>query len=158
MKLFSIVALAGMMAGLASAQTIRVGTFHKPSVVVAFYGSPLWADVLKAKHAELAAAKKANDTQKAQDLEAWGGASQELAHRQLEGDAPIANILDALAPQLPELARKAGVVLIAPDLPYADRTVQTVDITDLLLDCLHASQRTRDIVRDLQNQKAGAGR
>lgn len=158
MNLFSIVAAAALTASLASAQTIRVGTFDKPSVVVAFYGSPQWADTLKAKQAELAAAKKANDTQKAKDLEAWGGAQQELAHRQLEGDAPIANILDALAPQLPEVARKAGVVLIAPDLPYADRSVQTVDVTDLLLDCLHANQRTRGIVRDLQKQDKPAGR
>jgi hypothetical protein len=158
MRLFSILAAAALAASPASAQTVRVGTFHKPSVVVAFYGSPQWADVLKAKHAELAAAKQANDTKKAQDLEAWGGTQQELAHRQLAGEAPITNILEALAPLLPELARKAGVVLIAPDLPYADRTVQTVDVTDLILDCLHANQRTRDIVRQLQSDKAPAAR
>jgi len=155
MKLFSIAVAVALTAGIAGARTIRVGTFHKPSVVVAFYGSPLWADTLKAKHAELAAAKKANDTQKMQELESWGGASQELAHRQLAGEAPITNILEALAPQLPELARKARVVLIAPDLPYADRTVQAVDITDLLLDVLHANQRTRDIVRDLPDKRPG---
>ena len=112
----------------------------------------------KAKRAELEAAKTANDTQKAQDLQAWGGAQQELAHRQLEGEAPIANILEALAPQLPDLARKAGVALIAPDLPYTDRSVQTVDMTDILLDCLQADQRTRTIVRNLQNQKGPAAR
>lgn len=151
MKRFSILAVAAIAASLASAQTIRVGTFHKPSVV-AFYGSPLWADTLKAKRSELNAAKKANDTQRAKDLESWGGVQQELAHRQLAGEAPIDNILQALSAQLPELARKAGVVLIAPDIPYSDRTVQTVDITDLLLDCLQANQRTRDIVRDLRKQ------
>ena len=41
------------------------------------------------------------------------------------------------------------MALIAPDSAYADGTVQTVDVTNLLLDCLHASQRTRDIARDL---------
>jgi hypothetical protein len=153
MKLLTIVlAAAALTANLAGAQTIRVGTFHKPSVVVAFYRSPLWADALKAKHSELDAARKANDTQKAQDLEGWGQTQQDLAHRQLAGEAPIDNILAALAPQLPELARKAGVVLIAPDLPYADRTVQTVDVTDLLLDCLHADQRTRDMAQELTRQ------
>jgi hypothetical protein len=153
MKLIAIaVAAAALTANIAGAQTIRAGTFHKPSVVVAFYRSPLWADTLKARQAELDAAKKANDTQRAKDLESWGGAQQELAHRQLAGEAPIDNILAALAPQLPELARKAGVVLIAPDLPYADRSVQAVDITDLLLDCLHADQRTRDIVAELRRR------
>jgi hypothetical protein len=153
MKLFSIAAAAALLASLASAQAVRVGTFQKPSVVVAFYRSPLWADTLKAKRAESAAAKQAGDTQKVKDLDAWAGAQQELAHRQLAGEAPIGNILEALAPQLPDLARQAGVILIAPDLPYADRSVQTVDITNLLLDGLHADQRTRDIVRELQTAK-----
>jgi DNA-binding winged helix-turn-helix (wHTH) protein/TolB-like protein len=158
MKLFSIVAAVALTTTLAHAQTIKAGTFHEPSVVVAFYRSPRWADVLKVKQAELAAAKKAGETQKVQELQGWGDAQQELAHRQLAGEAPITNILEALAPQLPELARKAGVALIAPSLPYADRTVQTVDVTDLLLDCLHADDRTRAIVRDLRNSKAPAGR
>src|ERR1035441_4496356 len=132
MKLLSILAAAiAVTAGLASAQTIRVGTFHKPSVVVAFYRSPLWSDVNKAKLAELEAAKKANDTSKVQELETWGTTHQELAHRQLAGEAPITNILEALSPGLPEIARRAGVKLIAPDLAFADPSVQTVDVTDL---------------------------
>lgn len=156
MKPFSIVALAALAVSLASGQTVPVGTFDKPSVVVAFYRSPQWAETVKAKQAELAAAKLANNTQKTKDLEAWGNSQQELAHRQLEGDAPITNILNALAPQLQDLAQKAGVVLIAPDLPYADSTVRTVDVTGLLLDNLHADQRTRDIVRDLTNKAPSA--
>src|ERR1039458_10652571 len=102
MKLFSVLAATVVVtAGLGSAQTIRVGTFHKPSVVVAFYRSPLWADALKAKQTELAAARKANDAPKVQELEGWGNARQQLAQRQLAGEAPIDNILEALAPQLP---------------------------------------------------------
>ena len=153
MKLFSVlVPVIAITAGLTCAQTIRVGTFHKQSVVVAFYRSPLWADVNKAKLAELDAAKKANDAGKVQDLEAWGNSHQDLAHRQLSGDAPITNILEALSPGLPEIARRAGVKLIAPDLPFADPTVETVDVTDLLLDYLKADASTRSIVRDLRKR------
>jgi hypothetical protein len=153
MKLFSILAAAiTVTASLACAQTIRVGTFHKQSVVVAFYRSPLWADATKAKVAELDAARKANDAGKVQDLEAWGSAHQELAHRQLSGDAPITNILEALSPGLPEIARRAVVKLIAPDLPFADPTVEAVDVTDLLLDYLQADANTRSIVRDLRKR------
>ena len=153
MKLFSVLAAAiAVTAGLASAQTIRVGTFHQPSVVVAFYRSPLWADVNKAKLAEMDAAKKANDASKVQELEAWGNTHQDLAHRQLAGEAPITNILEALSPGLPEIARRAGVKLIAPDLPFADPTVQTVDITDLLMDYLKADAHTLEIVRDLRKR------
>jgi hypothetical protein len=152
-KLFTILAATvAVTAGLASAQAIRVGTFHKPSVVVAFYRSPQWAATIKAKTAELDAARKANDSKKVQDLEPWGTAHQELAHRQLAGEAPIANILEALSPGLPEIARRADVKLIAPDLAFADPAVQVVDVTDLLLDYLKADARTISIVHDLQKR------
>ena len=132
------------------AAPLRVGTFHKQSVVVAYYRSPLWSAALKAKYAERDAAKKANDPAKVKDLEAWGGTSQELAHRQLAGEAPLTNILEALAPAYPEIAKKAKVEAIAADLPYASAEVQTVDVTDLLLDWLKADEATRKIVHDLR--------
>ena len=153
MKLTNLAA-AGLLAALAvaqaPAQTVRVGTFHKPSIVVAFYRSPLWAESLKAKMAEMAVAKAANDTKKVQELDAWGNAHQETAHQQLAGEAPITNILEALAPGLPEIAKKARVAMIVADLPYADSSVETVDVTDMLLDWLKADERTRTIVRGLQ--------
>jgi hypothetical protein len=126
-----------------------VGTFHKASIVVAFYRSPLWAETLKVKMAEMATAKTAKDTKKVQELNAWGKAQQETAHQQLAGEAPISNILEALAPGLPEVAKKARVAMIVADLPYADSSVQSVDVTEVLLDWLKADQRTRTIVRGL---------
>jgi len=153
MKLTNLAAV-GLMAALAvaqaPAQTARVGTFHKASIVVAFYRSPLWAETLKAKMAEMAAAKAANDTKKVQELDAWGKAQQETAHQQLAGEAPITNILETLAPAWPEIAKKARVVMIAADLPYADSSVQSIDVTEMLLDWLKADERTRTIVRGLK--------
>ena len=99
--------------------------------------------------AALAAAKAANDTKKVQELDAWGNARQETAHQQLTGEAPITNILEALAPGLPEIAKKARVAMIVADLPYADSSVETVDVTEMLLDWLKADERTRTIVRGL---------
>jgi hypothetical protein len=144
MKQLSMLAAAlAVTAGLAGAQTIRAGVFDQQSVVVAFYRSPQWAEIIKAKTAELD--KK--------DAEAWGSTHQELAHRQLAGDAPIANILEALTPAFPDIARRAGVNLIAPDLVFADPAVRTVDVTDLLLAYLKADARTLSIVHDLQKQR-----
>ena len=152
-QLLILAAALAVTAGLASAQTIRAGVFDKQSVVVAFYRSPQWAEVTKAKVAELEVAKRANDTAKVQDLEAWGATHQELAHRQLAGEAPIGNIMEALSPGLAEIARRAGVNLIAPALAFADPAVQTVDVTDLLLIYLKADSRTLSIVHNLQKQK-----
>jgi len=153
MKLTNLAAvgfIATLAVAQAPAQTVRVGTFHKPSIVVAFYRSPLWAVTLKAKTAEMALAKAANDTKKVQELDAWGNAQQEMAHQQLAGEAPIANILEALAPAWPEIAKKARVSMIVADLPYADSSVQSIDVTEMLLDWLKADERTRTIVRGLK--------
>ena len=149
-NLAPIVLIAALAVAPAPAQTVRVGTFHKASIVVAFYRSPLWAESLKAKMAAKAAAKAANDTKKVQELDAWGNARQETAHQQLAGEAPITNILEALAPAWPEIAKKARVAMIVADLPYADSSVQSIDVTEMLLDWLRADERTRSIVRGLK--------
>jgi hypothetical protein len=150
LNLAAIGLIAALAVSQAPAQTVRVGTFHKPSIVVAFYRSPLWAENLKVKTAEMAAAKTAHDTKKVQELDAWGKAQQETAHQQLAGEAPITNVLEALASAWPDIARKARVAMIVADLPYADSSVEKVDVTDMLLDWLKADERTRTIVRGLQ--------
>ena len=143
----------GLMAGLLSAQTVRVGTFDKAGIAVAYYRSPLWAEVLKSQMAAMQSAKRANDTQKIKELEEWGGKRQELAHQQLTGEAPITNILEALAPAFPEIAKRAQVAMVVADLPYADGSVQMVDVTDLVLDWLKTDEATRKIVKDLRKNK-----
>lgn len=153
----TLVALAIVVAARVSvAQAVKVGTFDKASIVVAFYGSPLWSAELKAKELELQHAKQSNDQKKIDALNQWGGDSQELAHRQLAGVAPIDNILTMLKPLFPAVAARAHVAMIVPELDWTDNTVATVDVTDLLLDQLQATPRTRKIVEDLRkSQKSG---
>ena len=136
----------------AQAQPVRIGTFNRQALVVAYYRSPQWAEILKTKKAERDTATRAGDSAKAKALEAWGQNSQELAHRQLAGEAPITSIVEALAPALPEIARKANVAAIAVDLPYAAPAVETVDVTALLLDWLQANEATRNVIRELRDQ------
>ena len=133
----------------AGAQALKIGTFHKTSVVVAYYRSPFWSDMLSEKRKELQTAKAANDAGRIKELEAWGGKEQERAEKQLAGEASIDNIIEALKPAFPEIARKAGVAAIAPDLPYADSRLQTVDVTSLLLDWLNADAQTRAMIAGL---------
>jgi len=148
---YRFVALAMVAAGaMAQAPTVRVGTFHKPSVVTAFYRSPLWAEQIKQKMAERNAARTANDTKRVQELEAWGARHQELAHQQLAGAASIANILDSLTRAMPEIAVKARVAGIAVDLLYSDPHIETVDVTEQILDWLQADESTRKIVQELR--------
>ncbi len=138
-----------------SDKTIRVGTFDKAAVTVAFYRSPMWANILRQKKLELEQANKINDIAKIEELNRWGSSSQEIAHRQLMGEAPLDNIMEALTPALPEIARRAGVTMIVPDLPYAISTVQQVDVTELLLVQLKADDQTRKIIRELPKVMSG---
>jgi len=160
MKTYFSLALAVLLAAIASppliAQSVKVGTFDKESIVVAFYNSPLWAAKLKEKEAEMEQAKQANDQKKIAELNQWGGDSQELAHKQLAGKAPITNILEMLQPMLPVVAAQANVVRIVPDSADAGNSVETVDVTGLLLDQLKASTRTRQIVKELRDSHKNA--
>jgi hypothetical protein len=144
----AMVALAGALP--LTAQTVKAGTFDKTSIVVAFYRSPLWTETMKRKHAEMDEAKKANDGNRIAALEKWGESTQETAHRQLAGEAPLSNILEELQPAFAEIAGKAHVSLIAPDLAFVDKTVETVDVTSLLLDWLKADEQTRKIISGMR--------
>ncbi len=133
----------------------RVGVFHTPSIVVAYYRSELWLGQVRQRREELEAAKRAGDRRKVAELEKWGREAQRRAHRQLAGKAPIQNVWEALQPFLGEAASRAGVervVLAAP--PGAE----TVDVTPHLLDALQADDATRTIVVQLrcrQGKKPG---
>jgi hypothetical protein len=150
LHLAAIVLVAGTAAAQTPPATVRVGTFHQPSVVTAFYRSPFWADQIKRKMAEREAARSANDTKKIQELEAWGSGSQELAHRQLAGEAPIANILEYMAAAMPQIAKRARVTAVVAGLLYSDPNIETVDVTPQILDWFQADEATRRMVRELQ--------
>lgn len=131
-------------------QTEKIGTFDKRSIVVAFYGSPVWKATLKAKSAEMDDARRNQDRAKVKALEKWGRDSQELAHRQVEGAAPIDNILLALAPVFRELEQTEHFAKIVP-APCEDKKAQTADVTDRLLEWLQTDERTWKIIEQLRH-------
>jgi len=138
-----------LLAPVAAPAKTRVATFDRSAIVVAYYRSALWADVLKKKQAELDAAKQAGDTAKVAELNAWGPEAQERSGKQLMGAAPIDNILEALQPAFRDIEKSQNVseVVSGANVP-ADADV--IDVTGKLLDWLKADQKTRDIIRQLQ--------
>lgn len=139
-------------------QTVAVGTFDRNSVIVAFYRSPVWGETMKQKRAEQEAAKKASDTKKVEELEHWGSSSQQTAHKQLAGEAGIGNIVEALQPGFREIAAKKHLSVIVAEVPYAESTVKTLDVTDELLDWLKADAQTRKMIADMRAAKAPPAR
>ena len=146
---FAMMLVVTGMTGRSFAQATAVGTFDRQAIVVAYYRSPQWAAMLEQKQAQLRLAKQSNDSDLVRELSAWGEQSQELAHKQLTGEAPISNVLDALRPAFQEIQRSMGLrdIVLCPDAK-----AQTVDLTAQLLDWLKADENTRKLIRQLPRQ------
>lgn len=132
----------------------RVGVFHRPSIVVAYYRSELWLRQVRERREAMEAARRAGDRRQAAELDQWGRQAQRLAHRQLQGKAPIDNIWKALAPSLPEIAARTGVSRIVLDPPPG---AEAVDVTEALLDLLQADHATREIAAKLRERERRPG-
>lgn len=137
----------------ANAATLRVGTFDSQSLVVGYYRSELHEKNLKAMRDEQAKAKAAGDKEKAQEIEYQGSASQDLAHKQLTGEARIDNILEALKERLPEVAKAANVDLIVEKPAYASERVEQVDVTDAIVAAMKVDQKTLDMIRQMRQDR-----
>jgi hypothetical protein len=132
----------------APAQNARVGTFDRRAIVIAYYGSPQWAAILKQKRAELQAAQVANDQKKIDELNAWGGRSQKTAEDQVFGNAPLTNIVEALQPAFAEIEKTSNLSSVV-EAPASGAPPDSVDVTDRLLDWLNASEKIREYIRAL---------
>ena len=108
---------------------VRVGTFDRIELLQAYYGSTIHDAVLEALIVERDAAREAGDEARVAEIEARGAASQELAHRQLAGEATLGNILPHLETTFPEIAQERNLVLIVEQPLWAGAEIESVDVT-----------------------------
>jgi hypothetical protein len=121
--------------------------------VVAFYRSNLHEQNLRKMHQEQERAVAGGDEKKAEEIGKQGAALQELAHKQLAGDAPIDNILEALNERFPEIATAARVELIVEKPAYATDRVERVDLTDAIISAIMVDQKTLDMIRQMREAR-----
>lgn len=140
--------------GGAAAGSCRVGVFDSRAVAVAYAASKGFNEELALKMKEYRQAKDAGDQEKVKQLEAAGQAGQEQLHLQGFGTASVSGILDRIKDQLPAIARQNKVDLIVSkwDIAYQTPTVETVDITETIIEPFQPSERTRKIVADLKGK------
>ncbi|MCC6659422.1 MAG: hypothetical protein IT437_00915 [Phycisphaerales bacterium] len=132
---------------------LRVGTFDRQSLVVAYYRSWVARDHITELRAARDAAVQAGDAAKVRDLEKQGAALQDLAHEQLSGGAPIDNILGRTRALLPGIAAAAKVdVIVAGRVVYPLDT-EAVDVTEQYLVALKADDATRKVIAELRAKK-----
>lgn len=110
----------------------KVGLVRRPELLVAYYTSVERAAYIDALTAKRDAAVACGDTALAKQCEAEGEASQDHAHRQLAGKAPLTDIIESLADVLPSIASETGVDAIHESGTYRGKAT-TVDITDAVI-------------------------
>jgi hypothetical protein len=126
----------------------KIALLNRDAVVLAWYNSPQWAEVLRTKHTEQAAAERQGDMAKAQQLKTWAAESQKRAHQQMFEGAPIDDILLQLKPCLDEIKASGDyseIVLVGKDTPQT-----ATDVTEQVLVYLKATERTRKMIVNLK--------
>jgi hypothetical protein len=135
--------------------TERVGTYHAPSLVIAWVRSAEHARELDALVAARDAAKKAGDEAKVAECERTGGQRQDLAHRQLAGEAGVEDILARLKADLPSILESARVDRLVADTEPLEEGIERVDLTELLVERFHPDEATRKLLAEARKHGAG---
>jgi hypothetical protein len=123
---------------------LQIGTFQRTELLVVDYGSAACAQAMQKTKADRDAAVAAGDKKRAAEIEERGGAMQDVAHKQLAGEATFKNVYEHLKGALPDVARQAGVQVIVEQPWFADPAVKTVDVTELLIKQLPAAKGKED--------------
>ena len=124
------------------ATSVRVGTFQRGSLIMAFYRSAFWSAKLSELMVQRNKAATNGDLATIDQIEGRIRAMQELGDKQLAGKEPIDNIYEQLKPMWADIAREANVQLIVADPLYLDSTAPLVDITPYLLKRFPPKPRT----------------
>lgn len=133
---------------------IRVGTFDSRLVTTAYVRSPIFQRRLANMQAELKDAQASGDAKRVKQLQAEGPALQALIHKQGFSTWPIHDILETIKDQLPDIAAQAKVdVLVSKwDIVFQRQDVETIDVTDRLVEPFSPSEETRKILASLRKR------
>ena len=121
---------------------VRIGTYDNRAIAIAWASSKY--NPVGEKVKELEAAKKANDTKKIAELEAWGPAHQRLLHFQGFGRVPVSELLEPVQPKIQELMKERGLSAVAMQCDALAEGVETVDLTMDLVKLFDPNEKTLD--------------
>lgn len=138
--------------GRASAR-LRIGVYDNRAIAIACVRTNASA-IFGTRRAEYAAAKRAGDSAKAQEMEKWLKNQQRLLHFQGFGHVPVGDLLEPIKPQLAQLARANGLSAIAMECDVAAPGVEIVDVTDAIVDLYRPDAQTRKVTAGIRNQRA----
>ena len=119
---------------------MTVCTFDRTRVLIAYYKSEKFSASMRELVAEYNKAKAAGDSAAQAACRRDGEARQALAHRQLVGQAPLANIVSDYREAIDAIAHNSNAsLIIARD---ACTVGPPVDVTELLVHAMPPAQKT----------------
>lgn len=128
---------------LADQSQLRVGVYDNRGILMAWFASK-YNDVT-AQQREYAQAKQAGDDERMKQVVKF----QQRLHFMGFGRAPVSELLKPIEDQLPTLAKKLGVDVIAFECNYSGDNVEIVDITLDLVMLYDPSPETIKSVKDV---------
>ena len=135
----------------------RIGVYDSRAVAIAYVRSERFDKIMKSKMAEMEEAKTTGDTQKIEELEAWGTAQQAEVHRQGFGSAPVDNILEQIKDKLGKITKEADVTALVSkwdkktlkDHKCADK----IDVTDTIVALFCPDEKTLETIEQMKEKK-----
>jgi hypothetical protein len=128
---------------------VRVGIYESRCVAVAF-GNSKYNTKVRELMEEYKKAEAAGDKKKVEELKVKGEKGQDLLHRQGFGKYPVDDCLVPIKDALPKICKAAGVELIVGSVNYASPSVETVDVTDLLVKEYSPSEKVLQWVKEIR--------
>jgi len=135
----------------------RVGVYDSRAVAIAYVRSEHFDKIMKAKMAEMEEAKTTGDTQKIEELEAWGTAQQAKVHRQGFGSAPVDDILEQIKDELSEITKEVNVIALVSK--WDKKTLKNykcadqIDVTDTIAAQFGPDEKTLKTIEEMKKKK-----
>ena len=130
---------------------LRVGVYDNRAIAVAFAHSSF--NPVAGKMKAYDEAKEAGDEAAMEQLEAWGNDHQRQLHRQGFGRVPVTDLLEYVEDDLPALAAKLDVDVIAFECNYRAEHVEEVDVTLELVGLFNPDERALRTAREVMKHK-----
>ena len=153
--LFGILVTCSMLATLCPAEEkLRVGTYDSRAIAIAYVRSEPVKQLVSNHFEKLNKAKEEGDEKLVKELEALGQAYQQEQHQQGFSIASVADYLEKVKAELPNLAADTGVDIIVSkwELVYRNPSIEIVDVTSHLVKLFNPDDRTLKIVEELLKQ------
>jgi hypothetical protein len=135
----------------ATTTKVRIGTYNTRAVALAYGRSEAVLSEIGKKTKEGQAAKD-KDAKRYAQIKTEMEEMQALRHAQVFADAPIGDIMATMKDVLPDIAQKAGVTAIVPQVNYQDPAIEVVDVTDALVAHYKPDEKTLKFIKDLKSK------